>query len=94
MPRTVHPIDPPADPGLPCNHCGDPLLATAKVYDGMSLGGLREYQWTHTHGSDVCRPTTRAQPYDGWRATSAVQAVLDARAAAEDALIDEIEETA
>jgi hypothetical protein len=91
MPRTVHPIDPPADPGLGCRNCGGPIVATAHVFDGMSIGGLREYQWTHAYGSDVCRPTTTAQPFDGWQATTKVQAVLRERDAAEDALLDAAE---
>ena len=89
MPNTVYPIDPPADPGLPCEHCGDPIVATAQVFDGgLRIGGLNGYQWRHAHGSDVCRPTTTARPYDGWVATRKVQTVLSVRQAAEDALLD------
>lgn len=92
MPSFVRPIDPPADPGLGCSNCGDPIVATAQVFSGgMSISGLSEYQWTHAHGSETCRPKTTARPYDGWVATSKVKSVLDARAAAEDALIDAME---
>lgn len=88
MTTTLHPIEPPVD-GLSCRNFADPILATAKVFDGgIQIQGLREYRWTHAHGSDVCRPTTTAQPYDGWAATSHVETVLAARDAAEDALLD------
>ncbi len=81
---TDYPFPEPVDPHIGCRHCGDPLLAVAEVRDGrMGVSGLREYRWTHVHGSDVCRPTTTARPFDAWRATAAVEAVLDARAAAE-----------
>jgi hypothetical protein len=84
---TAYPIDPPVG-GLGCRNCGDPIQATAKVFDGgMTISGLRQYTWTHEHGSDTCRPKTVAQPYDGWQATAKVEAVLDARQAAEDALM-------
>jgi ABC-type xylose transport system substrate-binding protein len=92
MPSTLHPFDEPVDPGLYCRNCTDPIVATAQVFDGgLRIGGLNEYRWTHAHGSDVCRPTTRAQPFDGWQATTKVKAVLAARDAAEDALIDALE---
>lgn len=88
----IYPIDPPVD-GLTCGHCADPIMATAEVRGtGMSISGLREYLWLHVHGSDVCRPTTTARPYDGWRATEHVRAVLAARDAAEDALLDAMED--
>lgn len=86
---SVYPIDPPVDPGLNCRNCPDPIVATAKVYEGgYTISGLREYRWTHTHGSDVCRPTTVAQPYDGWVATGKVEAILAARDTAEDARLE------
>lgn len=85
MPSHLAPIDPPVD-GLNCGHCDDPIMATAEVRGtGLSISGLREYRWTHVHGSDMCRPTTTARPYDGWRATSHVERVPAAREAAEDA---------
>jgi hypothetical protein len=88
----IYPIDPPVD-GLYCEHCADPIEAVAQVFDGgMTIGGLREYRWRHVHGSDMCRPTTTARPYDGWRATAHVQTVLRARDAAEDALLDAMED--
>ncbi len=89
---TTYMFDEPVDADLWCRHCNDPIVATAVVYDqGPSMGGLREYRWTHVHGSDVCRPTTTARPFDGWQATTKVEAVLDARRAAEDALADALE---
>lgn len=89
---TTYPIDPPVNAGLYCRNCSDPIVATHQVFDGgLSIKGLREYRWTHEHGSDICRPTTRAQVFDAWVATSKVEAVLSARAAAEDALIAALE---
>lgn len=89
---TTYPIDPPADAGLWCRNCSDPIVAVAKVFDdGLSIKGLREYRWAHAHGSEACRPKTQAQPFDGWQATTKVEAVLAARDAAEDALIDALE---
>jgi hypothetical protein len=86
MPTSIYRIDPPVD-GLTCRNCSDPIIATAKVFGGgMTISGLCQYRWTHVHGSDVCRPTTSAQPFDGWQATAHVEAVLDARQAAEEAL--------
>lgn len=86
MPESIYPIEPPVG-GLWCRNCGDQIFATAKVYiGGMSINGLREYRWTHEHGSDTCRPTTTAEPYDGWTATARVESVLAAREAAEFAL--------
>jgi hypothetical protein len=89
-----YPIDPPVDDfTLACRNCGDLIAATAQVFDGgMSISGLRAYEWSHVHGSDVCRPKTVAQPFDGWHATRIVEATLSARRAAEDALLD-VEET-
>ena len=87
MPSSLSAFDPPVDPGLGCRHCGDPLVATGQVFGtGLSIGGLREYVWTHAHGSEVCRPTTRAQPFDGWVATTRMETALAARRATEDAL--------
>jgi hypothetical protein len=92
MPSYFTPLDPPVE-GLTCRHCTDPIMATGIVRScNMTLSGLREYRWVHAHGSDVCRPTTTAQPFDGWRATSHVEGVLRAREAAEDALIDAMKE--
>lgn len=92
MSRHFDPIDPPVD-GLSCGNCGDRIAAVAEVRGtGMAVSGLREYRWVHLHGSDVCRPTTTARPADGWRATSHVEGVLQAREAAEDALIDAMED--
>ena len=92
MPRYLAPIDPPVA-GLSCEHCSDPIMATAEVRGtGMSIGGLREYRWLHVHGSDVCRPTTTARPYDEWKATTHVEAELAARDAAEDALTEALED--
>jgi hypothetical protein len=86
MRGSIYPIEPPIG-GLNCTNCADPIVATHQVFGtGMSISGLREYRWTHAHGSDVCRPTTKAQPYDGWRATSIVESALAGRAAAEEAL--------
>jgi hypothetical protein len=86
MPSSIYPIDPPIG-GLTCCNCAESMLATAKVFDGgMSIQGLREYRYTHAHGSETCRPTTKAQPYDGWRATAIIEAALAARAATEEAL--------
>lgn len=88
-----HPIQPPVA-GLNCRHCADPIVATAQVFDGgMTLQGLREYRWTHTHGSDTCRPKTTAQPFDGWRATAHVETALAARRAAQEALEAALEES-
>lgn len=88
MTTTTYPIDPPVTAfNLSCRNCGDPIAATATVFDGgLSIGGLRQYEWTHTHGSDTCRPKTVAQPFDGWQATALVEAALTAREAAQDAL--------
>lgn len=92
MPTSIYPIDPPVG-GLFCANCADPIVATAQVYGtGMTISGLREYVWTHAHGSDVCRPTTRAQPFDGWQATSRIEAALAARVAAEEARETALEE--
>lgn len=67
MPTYLEPIEPPVG-GLYCQHCADPIVATAEIRGhSYSISGLREYRWTHTHGSDVCRPTTVAQPFDGSR---------------------------
>lgn len=86
MPSSVYPINPPVG-GLTCRNCAAPIVATHKVFGaGLSLSGLREYRYTHAHGSEVCRPTTKAEPYDGWRSTAVIEAELAARAAAEDAL--------
>jgi len=91
MASTLYPIDPPVG-GLTCRNCPDEIVATAKVFDGgLTFSGLREYRWSHAHRSDVCQPTTTAQPFDGWQATTHVQAVLKARDAAEDALLDALE---
>lgn len=82
----VYPFDEPVAAGVGCRHCSDPIVATAEVVDGrMGISGLREYLWTHLHGSDVCRPTTSAKPFDAWRATTLVEAALSARTAAEEA---------
>jgi hypothetical protein len=91
---TIHAFDEPVDAGLTCRNCADPIVAvgTVRGLGGFSISGLREYTWAHTHGSDVCRPKTRAQVFDAWVATTKVEAVLAARAAAEDALIDAIED--
>lgn len=89
---TEYPYDPPIDAGLGCRNCGDPIVATARVYSGSyTISGLAEYRWTHAHGSDVCRPKTVAQPFDGWQATAAVERVEQERRAAEDAFIDATE---
>ncbi len=92
MNESLSPITPPVD-GLSCRSCGDPIVATDQVHTlgALSISGFREYRWSHSHGSDVCRPKTAAQPFDGWRATSHVEAVLAERAAAEDALLDALE---
>ncbi len=82
----VYPIDPPVD-GLTSGNCSDPIVAVAQVFDGgMTISGLRQFRWRHAHGSDVCRATTTAQPFDGWQATSHVETVLAARGAAEEGL--------
>lgn len=87
MTTTTYPIDPPIDAKLGCRNCGDPIVATAKVFHGgMSIKGLRQYEWLHAHGSDVCRPKTVAQPFDGWQATARIEAKMAAREAAQDAL--------
>ncbi len=84
---TTYPFEPPIDPNLSCRHCGDPIVATGVVHGpGPSLKGLRDYVWTHAHGSDVCRPTTTAEPWDAWRSTAAVEAREAGRRAAEDSL--------
>lgn len=85
-----YPITPPVDDfSLACRNCGDPIAATAQVFDdGMSIGGLRAYEWRHVNGSDVCRPKTVAQPFDGWHATRIVESALAERQAAEDAVLD------
>lgn len=82
----VYPFDEPVDAHVGCRHCSDPIIALAEVFDGHAgVSGLREYRWTHIHGSDVCRPTTTAKPFDAWRATAAVEAALEARAVADEA---------
>lgn len=92
MPSTLRAFEEPVDPAMTCRNCVDPIVATAQVFDGrMRIGGLNEYRWTHAHGSDMCRPTTVARPFDGWQATAKVKAVLAAREAAEDALLDALE---
>jgi hypothetical protein len=92
MTTTRHVFDPPIDPNLPCDHCGDKLLAVAQIRDGgMTISGLAQYQWTHAHGSAQCRIVRTARPYDGWQATACVKAVENARMAAEDALLDALE---
>ena len=89
---SIYPINPPVNAGLNCRNCSDPIVAIAQVFDGgLSFKGLRDYRWIHEHGSEICRPKTRAQVFDAWVATSKVEAVLSARAAAEDALIDALE---
>lgn len=88
---STYPITPPIG-GLSCRNCHAPIVATAQVFDGgMSIQGLRQYEWTHEHGSEVCRPKTIALPFDGWQATAKVEAVLAAREAAEDSLSDAID---
>lgn len=84
MTRIVY--DPPIDARVGCRNCGDNLLCVARVIDGLQIRGLNQYEWIHDHGSAKCRPTTTAQPFDGWQATGLVEAALSARAAAEDAL--------
>lgn len=89
MPTTTYPLDPPVDAGLVCRNCSDPIVATASVYrGGYTISGLREFVWVHAHGSKVCRPTTVAQPYDGWFATTKVEAAMAERREAEDAAMD------
>lgn len=84
-----HVFDPPIDPDLACDHCGDKLLAVAQIYDGgMTISGLAQYEWTHDHGSPQCRILRTARPYDGWQATARVRTVERARETAEDALLD------
>lgn len=92
MNESLSPITPPVE-GLSCRNCGDPIVATDRVHvlGALSVSGLREYRWLHTGGSDVCRPTTKAQPFDGWKATSHVESVLRARDAAEDALLNALD---
>lgn len=92
MSRT--PFDPPIDPDMNCRNCGDPIVATARVHEtgAFSIGGLRSYDWTHAHGDTTCRPKTTADPYNDWDATRLVEAIVDAREAAEDALLDALKE--
>lgn len=83
----VHPFDPPINPGMGCRNCGDPLLVTGRVSDnGMVISGIREYVYTHAHGSEQCRPKTKAQPFDAWQVTTKVQAIQAERDAEQDAL--------
>ncbi len=90
----IYPIDPPIG-GLSCRNCGDPIAATHQVFGGgMSLKGLRDYEWIHEHGSEVCQSKTVARPYDAWQATAKVGAVLREREVAADALIDAMEHEA
>jgi hypothetical protein len=93
MSRT-YPFEPPiAASGLSCRHCGDQIVATGQVFDDyLSIAGLDQYEWRHTHGDVSCRPTTTAQPYDGWHATRIVRAAKSARRAAEDALLKACDE--
>ncbi len=82
-----YPFDEPVTLSLTCRNCGDPLVATGRVIiAGMVLRGIQEYRWTHHHGAQQCRPTTAAQPADGWRAAAAVASVLGAREAAAEAM--------
>lgn len=91
---TEYLYDPPIDPVLDCRHCGDPLIALGRVHSGgFTIGGLAEYRWAHANRDTICRPTTVAQPFDGWKATTAVQRVEQERRDAEDARIDAMEET-
>ncbi|WP_344613441.1 hypothetical protein [Dactylosporangium salmoneum] len=89
---TDYPYNPPIDANLSCRNCADPIIATARVSsDGPTISGLREYRWTHAHGSDTCRPKTVAQPFDGWHATRAVERIEQERRVDEDAFLDATE---
>lgn len=88
--------DPPVDGGVICTHCGGPLVAVAELrHGGYFIDGCRDYDWRHAGNLDrQCPPVYRsAQPYDGWKATALIEAALDARRAAEDALLDAEEAT-
>ncbi len=84
---SVFEFEEPVDPSLPCRNCVGRILATAVVYgDGMSIRGLNEYRWVHEDGRAECpppQPPPTAAPYDGWEATRLVEAVREARWAAE-----------
>ncbi len=88
MPTTLAPFDPPIFPGISCRHCGEQICATAEVRRGLSISGLREFTWVHENGSEHCQLPRTAQPFDGWKATTAVEKAVQERRDAEDAAMD------
>lgn len=93
MPSYLAPFDPPIFPGVSYRHCGEQICATAEVRHSLSISGLREFTWVHENGSEVCKPTTTAQPFDAWVATTAVEKAVDELWAAEDAALEAEEAT-
>lgn len=63
-------FDKPVDPDLLCaNHCGENIVAL-----GVDERYGDTFLWAHRNGQVVCRPTTKAQPFDAIVARKRVEA--------------------
>lgn len=84
-------IDPPLPLGINCQHCGQQLMVTAIRHHDLEISGLRDLDYRHIDGTEICWIPHYAGPYDGWRATKEFERALQDRHDAEDAALADAE---